>query len=111
MGMPSYSLEPATRPTAGGMVLKKQNINLFAGVTYENLRQEAAAGSGQYVSALVTLHGISLGKLGEFGLVLQWKHTALFAAGMEADHTAYLKLVSSLSRELATAVVTAVTTG
>jgi hypothetical protein len=89
--------------SADGMVLKEQKINLFAGVTYENLRQEAAAGGGQYVSALASLYGISADKQAEFGLVLQRKHVDLFTAGIEEDPTAHLKLVSALNRELATA--------
>jgi hypothetical protein len=89
--------------SADGLVLKEQKINLFAGVTYENLRQEAAAGSGQYVTALASLYGISPDKQAEFGLVLQRKHADLFAAGIEEDRTAHLKLVSALNGELARA--------
>jgi hypothetical protein len=81
----------------------EKKINLFAGVTYENLRQEAAAGRGQYVSTLASLYGISPDKQAEFGLVLQRKHADLFAAGIEEDRTAHLKLVSALNRKLATA--------
>jgi len=33
--------------TVDGLVKQEQKINLFAGVAYENLRQEAAAGSGR----------------------------------------------------------------
>ena len=50
------------------MVLKEQKINLFAGVTYENLRQEAAAGGGQYVTALASLYEIPVTKQQDFGL-------------------------------------------
>jgi hypothetical protein len=89
--------------SADGIVLREQKINLFAGVTYENLRQEAAAGRGQYVGALASLYGISPDKQAEFGLVLQRKHADLFTAGIEEDRTAHLKLVSALNRELASA--------
>ena len=89
--------------SADGLVLKEQKINLFAGVTYENLRQEAAAGSGPYVSALASLYGIPPDKQTEFGLVLQRKHADLFTAGIEEDRTAHLKLVSALNPVLATA--------
>ena len=89
--------------SADGMVLKEQKINLFAGVTYENLRQEAAAGGGQYVSALASLYEIPAGKQEDFGQVLQRKHSDLFAAGLEEDRTAHLKMVSTLNRELAAA--------
>lgn len=89
--------------TADGMVLKEQKINLFAGVAYENLRQEAAAGGGQYVSALAALYDIPSGKHGDFTQVLQRKHSDLFATGLEEDHTAHLKMVSVLNRELVAA--------
>ncbi|MBK8377553.1 MAG: DUF3015 family protein [Nitrospira sp.] len=52
--------------SADGMVLKEQKINLFAGVAYENLRHEAAAGGGQYVSALASLYEIPAARQGEF---------------------------------------------
>ena len=45
--------------TADGLVRQEQKINLFVGVAYENLRQEAAAGSGQYVTSLATLYGVA----------------------------------------------------
>ena len=89
--------------SADGMVLKEQKINLFAGVAYENLRQEAAAGGGQYVSALASLYEIPVGKHEDFGLVLQRKHADLFAAALEEDRTAHLKMVSVLNRELVAA--------
>ena len=39
------STSPDSLFTADGMVAHDQRIKLFAGVSYENLRQEAAAGS------------------------------------------------------------------
>ena len=89
--------------SADGMVLKEQKINLFAGVAYENLRQEAAAGGGQYVSALASLYEIPADKQEDFGLALQRKHADLFAAALEEDRTAHLKMVSVLNRELVAA--------
>ena len=85
------------------MVLKEQRINLFAGVTYENLRQEAAAGGGQYVTALASLYEIPVAKQDDFSVVLQRKHADLFAAGLDEDRTAHLKMVSALNRELTAA--------
>ena len=56
------STSPNEMFNADGMVLKEQKINLFAGVSYENLRQEAAAGGGQYVTALASLYEIPADK-------------------------------------------------
>ena len=94
------STSPNDLFSADGMVLKEQKINLFTSVTDENLKQEAAAGGGQYVSALASLYGISPDKQTEFGQVLQWNHADLFSANSEEDRT--LHLVSTLNRELAT---------
>ena len=40
------STSPEDLFSADGFVVKDQKINLFAGVAYENLRQESAAGGG-----------------------------------------------------------------
>ena len=52
------STSPNELFTLDGLVKQEEKINLFAGVAYENLRQEAAAGSGQYVTSLATLYGV-----------------------------------------------------
>jgi Protein of unknown function (DUF3015) len=95
------STSPNSLFTADGMVEPKQRINLFAGVTYENLRQEAAAGSGQYVTALAVLYGVPVAQREDFGRVLQQRHTELFAADLKEDSQAHLKMVSVLNRVLA----------
>jgi hypothetical protein len=94
------STSPNELFSADGMVLKEQRINLFAGVTYENLRQEAAAGGGQYVTALASLYEIPAAKQDDFNGVLQRNHADLFASGLDEDRTAHLKMVSALNREL-----------
>lgn len=99
------STSPNELFTADGLVKKEQKINLFAGVAYENLRQEAASGSGQYVSALAALYDIPAAKQGEFGQVLQRKHADLFAADLQDDRSAHLKMVAALNRELTAAAI------
>ncbi len=97
------STSPNDLFTSDGMVVKEQKINLFAGVTYENLRQEAATGNGQYVSALAALYEIPISRQAEFAQVLQCKHADLFAADLEIDRSAHLKMVAALNRELTAA--------
>jgi hypothetical protein len=97
------STSPNELFTSDGMVLKEQKINLFAGVAYENLRQEAAAGGGQYVSALAALYDIPVSRQAEFGQVLQRKHADLFVADLEQDYRAHLNMVAALNRELTAA--------
>ena len=89
--------------SADGMVLKEQKINLFAGVAYQNLREEAAAGGGQYVSSLADLYQIPTAKHRHFAQVLQSRYSDLFTAELTEDRTAHLKMVKALNRELAAA--------
>jgi hypothetical protein len=84
--------------TVDGLVKQEQKINLFAGVAYENLRQEAAAGSGQYVTSLATLYGVPEANHGAFGKVLQQRHAELFATDLIQDNRAHLRMVSVLNR-------------
>ena len=83
-----------------GQVRQEQKINLFAGVAYENLRQEAAAGGGQYVTSLAALYGMPASKHERFAQLLQAKHSDLFIADLNEDRTAHLKMVAALNRAL-----------
>jgi len=94
------STSPDSMFTADGMVEQKQKINLFAGVAYENLRQEAAAGSGQYVTSLAVLYGVPTAKHEAFGRLLQQRHAELFAADLNEDNRAHLKMVTALNRAM-----------
>ena len=94
------STTPGELFTADGLVEQKQKINLFAGVAYENLRQEAAAGSGQYVTSLAALYGVPTAKHGDFGRMLQQRHADLFTADLTEDNRAHLKMVSTLNRAM-----------
>lgn len=94
------STSPDELFTADGLVEQKQKINLFAGVAYENLRQEAAAGSGQYVTSLAVLYGVPTAKHGDFGRMLQQRHAELFTTDLNEDNRAHLKMVSALNRAM-----------
>jgi hypothetical protein len=94
------STSPDELFTADGLVEQKQKINLFAGVAYENLRQEAAAGSGQYVTSLAVLYGVPTAKHEDFGRMLQQRHAELFTADLTEDNRAHLKMVSVLNRAM-----------
>jgi Protein of unknown function (DUF3015) len=91
------STSPGSIFKADGMVEQKQKINLFAGVAYENLRQEAAAGSGQYVTSLAVLYGVPASKREDFGRLLQQRHAELFTADLNQDNRAHLHMVSALN--------------
>ena len=94
------STSPEDLFSADGIVKQEQKINLFAGVAYENLRQEAAAGGGQYVTSLAVLYGVPQARHGQFAELLQRNHANLFVADLARDRTAHLKMVDALNRAL-----------
>jgi hypothetical protein len=94
------STTPNSLFTEDGLVKQDQKINLFAGVAYENLRQEAAVGGGQYVTSLAALYGVPAAKQADFGRVLQQRHAELFAADLREDNRAHLRMISTLNRAL-----------
>jgi Protein of unknown function (DUF3015) len=83
-----------------GQVKQEQKINLFAGVAYENLRQEAATGGGQYVRSLAVLFGVPASEHERFAQLLQANHSTLFITDLNQDRTAHLKMVDALNRAL-----------
>ena len=94
------STSPEDLFSADGLVKQEQKINLFAGVAYENLRQEAAAGGGPYVTSLATLYGMPQTKHAQFAELLQRNHADLFVSDLHQDRTAHLKMVDALNRAL-----------
>jgi Protein of unknown function (DUF3015) len=94
------STSPQDLFSQDGQIRQEQKINLFAGVAYENLRQEAAAGGGQYVNSLATLYGVPAAEHERFAKLLQANHSNLFLADLTQDRTAHLKMVEALNRVL-----------
>ena len=82
------------------LVERSQKVKLFVGVSYESLRQEAARGNGEYVSALATLYGVPSERQERFGRMLQENHEQLFTKDLSDDSTAHLKTVAALDRAL-----------
>jgi hypothetical protein len=94
------STSPEELFSQDGQITQDQKINLFAGVAYENLRQEAAAGGGQYVNSLATLYGVPLAEHERFARLLQANHSTLFVSDLMQDRMAHLKMVEALNRAL-----------
>jgi len=94
------STSPDSMFTQDGMVEQKEKVNLFAGVAFESLRQEAAQGGGQYVASLAALMNISPAKREEFAQFLQSRHSVLFTSNLAEDPLAHRKFVATLDREL-----------
>ena len=96
------STSPEDLFSADGIVKQEQKINLFAGVAYENLRQESAAGGGEYLTSLASLYEIPVARHGEFVHFVQTRHSDLFGKGLNEDRTAHLEMVKALNRALVT---------
>lgn len=94
------STSPGSMFTEDGMVEQREKVNLFAGVAFENLRQEAARGGGQYVTSLAVLMNIPPSKHEEFAQFLQSRYPTLFTADLLEDHSAHRKFVAALDKEL-----------
>jgi len=94
------STSPDSMFTADGMVEQKEKINLFAGVAFENLRQDIAQGKGQYLTSLAVLLNIPPNRHDEFAAFLQSRYSTLFTSDLAEDHSAHLKFVAALDREL-----------
>ncbi|HET6674409.1 MAG TPA: DUF3015 family protein [Nitrospiraceae bacterium] len=94
------STTPGELFSQDGLVRQEQKINLFAGAAYENLRQESAAGGGEYLTSLAALYGIPGAKHQEFVYLLQSHHSELFVSDLNEDRTAHLKMLEALNRTL-----------
>ncbi|HEY6085390.1 MAG TPA: DUF3015 family protein [Nitrospira sp.] len=94
------STSPDSMFTADGMVEQKQKVNLFAGVAYENLRQDIAQGSGPYLTSLATLMNVPTDRHAEFGHFVQDRYPVLFTTDLASDNTAHLKMLAALDREM-----------
>jgi DUF3015 family protein len=96
------STSPGSMFTADGMVEQKQKVNLFAGVAFENLRQDMAQGGGPYLTSLAVLMNIPSDRQGEFARFVQDRYPVLFTSDLATDRTAHLKMLAVLDRELET---------
>lgn len=96
------STSPGSMFTADGMVEQKQKVNLFAGVAFENLRHDMAQGGGPYLTSLAVLMNIPSDRQDEFARFVQDRYPVLFTSDLATDHTAHLKMLAVLDRELET---------
>ena len=56
-------------------------VNAFAHLNFENLKQDMAAGHGEYLASLGSLMGIAPARQDEFGALTQAHYTALIRSG------------------------------
>lgn len=91
----SSSTSPEDLFTADGLVKEDQKLNLYTAVVYDNLQQDIARGSGEYLTSLGVLMKVPEGRQGEFGLVSQKAYPVLFAS----DQITPGETLATLTRE------------
>ena len=61
----------------GGLVKKDQEVNAFADLNFDNLKQDMAAGHGEYLASLGSLMGVMPARQNEFFALTQAHYTTL----------------------------------
>lgn len=84
--------------TEDGLVKDDQRVNAFANLNFENLRQDAARGHGEYLSALGSLLGVPRGHEEEFFTLMREHYPLLFGVGPTTPD----RMLATLNQTLAT---------
>lgn len=87
------STSPGEFITPDGVIRESQKTRLFAAVAFENLEQDIARGTGEYLESLAVLMKIPPGKKEEFRMHSQSNYSVLF----EPDLRKAEKLLATLS--------------
>jgi hypothetical protein len=81
----------------GGLVKKDQAVNAFADLNFENLKQDMAAGHGEYLASLGSLMGIAPAHEAEFFSLTQARYTTL----IRSERTTPAEMMVALNQLLA----------
>jgi Protein of unknown function (DUF3015) len=93
----SSSTSPGELFTGDGLVKKNQKVNLYTAIVLENLQQDMARGSGEYLASLSVLLDIPPDRQHEWGLFTQSQYSFLFPS----ERATSSELLARLGRELA----------
>ena len=83
----------------GGLVRKDQEVNAFADLNFENLKQDMAMGRGEYLASLGSLMGVTSAHQEEFCALTQTSYTTL----VRSEQTTPAEMLVALDQMLATA--------
>ena len=61
----------------GGLVKKDQEVNAFANLNFDNLKQDMAMGRGEYLASLGSLMGVAPARQNDFFVLTQTHYTVL----------------------------------
>ncbi len=81
----------------GGLVKKGQEVNAFADLNFDNLKQDMAMGRGEYLASLGTLMGVVPARQDEFFALTQAHYTTL----VRTDQTTPADMLVALNLLLA----------
>lgn len=81
----------------GGLVKKDQEVNAFADLNFENLKQDMAAGHGEYLASLGSLMGIAPAQEADFFSLTQAHYTTL----IRSEQTTPAEMLVALNQLLA----------
>jgi hypothetical protein len=81
----------------GGLVKKDQEVNAFADLNFDNLKQNMAAGHGEYLASLGSLMGVTPAHQNEFFALTQAHYTTLVGS----EQTTPTEMLVALNQILA----------
>lgn len=81
----------------GGLVMKDQEVQAFADLNFDNLKQNMAAGHGEYLASLGTLLGVAPAHQDEFFALSQTHYTTL----VRSEQTTPAEMLVALNQLLA----------
>ena len=80
----------------GGLVKKDREVQAFADLNFENVKQDMAMGRGEYLASLGTLMGVAPARQDEFFALTQSHYTTL----VRSNQTTPSELLVALNRLL-----------
>jgi len=81
----------------GGLVKKDQEVNAFAHLNFDNLKQDMAKGRGEYLASLGSLMGVAPARQNEFFALTQIHYTTLVGS----EQTTPAEMLVALNQLLA----------
>jgi len=81
----------------GGLAKKGQEVNAFADLNFDNLKQDMAKGRGEYLASLGSLMGVAPARQDEFFALTQTHYTTL----VRSERTTPAEMLVALNQLLA----------
>jgi hypothetical protein len=81
----------------GGLVKKDQEVNAFADLNFENLKQDMAMGRGEYLASMGSLMGVTPAHQDEFFALMQTHYTTL----VRSEQTTPAEMLVAINQILA----------